>query len=283
MITLLEWLRPWEPSLPVFLACVLAAGLYVVGMMRGARPGFWPALSYFLGVGLIYVVTQTHYDYYSQYLFSAHRLQHLVLHHLGPFLIALAMPTAVLAAGLPASWRTLPQGVMAPFFRVLGSIYRVLQQPFIAGFLFVGLVYFWLTPDIHFDAMLSLDLYWFMNWTMAVDGLLFWWLIFERGGKGITPRLSPGRRIMVLAAIMPPQIVLGAYITFSGQNLFEIYDVCGRAFPIDPMLDQQIGGLITWIPAAMMSVIAAVIVLAFRLDQAERAEDSRTETTLERA
>ncbi len=267
MITLVEWLRPWEPSVPVFLACLLAAGLYVAGLMRGASPGFWPALSYFTGVGLMYAVTQTHYDYFSQYLFSAHRLQHLMLHHLGPFLVALAMPATVLAAGLPAAVRRLPQGPMAPLFRVLRVVYRMVQQPFIAGFLFVGFIYFWLTPDIHFDAMLSIDLYWFMNWTMAIDGLLFWWLIFERGGKGVTPRLSPGRRILLLALIMPPQIALGAYITFSGQNLFEIYDVCGRAFPIDPMLDQQIGGLITWIPAAMMSVVAAIIVLAFRLEK----------------
>lgn len=267
MMTLIEWLRPWEPSAPVFIACVLAVVIYVTGMLRGATPGFWSALSYFVGVGLIYLVTQTHYDYYSQYLFSAHRLQHLILHHLGPFLIALAMPTSVFATAMPVAWRRWPAGRLAPIFRVLKLGYRMLQQPFIAGFLFVGLIYFWLTPEIHFDAMLSVDRYWFMNWTMAVDGLLFWWLIFERGGRGVTPRLSPGKRILVLALIMPPQIALGAYITFSDQNLFEIYDVCGRAFPISPMLDQQIGGLITWIPAAMMSVVAAVIVLAFRLER----------------
>ena len=267
MLSALEWLRPWEPSASVFIACALAVGVYAAGMMRGARPGFWPALSYFAGVGLIYAVTQTQYDYYSQFLFAAHRLQHLILHHLGPFLIALSMPSAVLAAGLPMALRRLPEGALRPVFRLLRVVYRILQQPFIAGFVFVGLIYFWLTPEIHFDAMLSIDLYWFMNWTMVVDGLLFWWLIFERGDHGITPRLSPGRRILVLALIMPPQIALGAYITFSDQNLFEIYDVCGRAFPIEPMLDQQIGGLITWIPAAMMSVMAAIIVLAFRLER----------------
>jgi putative membrane protein len=267
MNTLFEWLRPWEPSAPVFLACILAVVLYAAGLLRGARPGFWPALSYFAGVALIYLVTQTHYDYYSQYLFSAHRLQHLILHHLGPFLIALAMPTAVLAAGLPAAVRRWPRGPAAPVFTLLRGGYRILQQPFIAGFLFVGLIYFWLTPEIHFDAMLSIDLYWLMNWTMVLDGLLFWWLIFERGDRGVTPRLSPGKRILVLALVMPPQIALGAFITFSDQNLFEIYDVCGRAFPIDPLLDQQIGGLITWIPASMMSVAAAIIVLAFRLEK----------------
>ncbi|PWG61962.1 cytochrome c oxidase assembly protein [Sediminicurvatus halobius] len=270
MSDLLAWLRPWEPSLPILLACALAVGLYAAGLLRGARPGVPAMLAYFLGVGLMYAVTQTHVDYYSQYLFAAHRGQHLVLHHLAPFLIALSAPAPVLAAGLPAALRRLPHGRLAPLFRLLALCYRIVQQPVIAAVLFVGLIFFWLTPSIHFDAMLSLDLYWIMNWTMAVDGLLFWWLILERGRPGITPRLSPGRRILILALIMPPQIGLGAFITFSDRNLFEIYDVCGRAFPIGPLVDQQIGGLITWIPAAMMSVMAALVVLAFRLAPSER-------------
>lgn len=265
--TVIDGLRPWEPSAPVIIVCAVAISLYAIGMMRGAKPGFWPALSFFLGMGLMYVVTQTQFDYYSQYLFSAHRFQHLILHHLGPFLVALSMPAAVLAAGLPASVRAWPQGRAAPVFSVLRVLYNGIQQPFLAAFLFVGILYFWLTPSIHFYAMLSLDLYWLMNWTMALDGLLFWWLIFERGRAGVTPRLSPGKRILLLGMIIPPQIALGAYITFSRQNLFDIYDVCGRAFPIAPLLDQQIGGLITWIPASMMSVVAAIIVLAFRLEK----------------
>ncbi len=54
-----------------------------------------------LGVVLIYAVVQTHYDYLSQHMFFFHRLQHLVLHHLGPFLIALGVPGAALWAGMP--------------------------------------------------------------------------------------------------------------------------------------------------------------------------------------
>ena len=67
MNTLVTWLQPWEPSLPVFLACALAVGLYAIGLIRGASPGFWPALSYFAGVALIYAVTQTHYAYSVSY------------------------------------------------------------------------------------------------------------------------------------------------------------------------------------------------------------------------
>jgi putative membrane protein len=61
--------------------------------------------------------------------------------------------------------------------------------------------------------------------------------------------------------IMLPQIGIGAYIALSDTILYDVYAVCGRAWPISPLVDQQIGGLITWIPASMMSVIGILIVL----------------------
>jgi putative membrane protein len=102
-----------------------------------------------------------------------------------------------------------------------------------------------------------------MNWSMALDGLLFWWLMFERGRPGITPRLGYGTRVLLLAAVMVPQIILGASITFADSVWFDVYAVCGRAWPVDPMTDQTLGGLLTWIPPAMMSVVGALIVLRF--------------------
>ncbi|HET8701451.1 MAG TPA: cytochrome c oxidase assembly protein, partial [Nitrococcus sp.] len=144
----------------------------------------------------------------------------------------------------------------------------------IATVLFFGLIYLWLTPSIHFDAMLSAQLYAVMNWSMAIDGLLFWWLILNRAPDGVTPHLSYGRRILMLTLVVPPQIIIGAYIALSSHQLFDIYSVCGRAWPISPMLDQQIGGLVTWIPASMMSVVAAVVLIGFmfREQRARRGE-----------
>ncbi len=250
----------------------LALGFYAIGLVRGSRPGAWSVLAFLVGVALMYAVSHTRLDYYGQYLFAGHRLQHLSLHHLGPFLIALSGPAPVFAAALPEQWKHGLRARLGPLPGMLRAIYRTLQNPFIAGFLFVGLIYFWLWPAVHFDAMLSARLYGIMNWSMALDGLLFWWLMFARDRHGATPHLSFGRRILVLALIVPPQMLLGAYIFFSERNLFEVYEVCGRAFPIDPMTDQQLGGLVTWIPASMMSVAAAIILLAFRFAGLRREE-----------
>lgn len=281
-VTALQWFfTPWEFAPLVQLALWGAVGLYLAGCWRGARPGAARAVAFLIGMAGFYAVTQTQLDYYAQYLFFAHRGQHLMLHHVAPMLVALSAPVPVLAAALPDAVRRQWQAWRSrPGMAIVTVPYRWLQQPVIAGTLFVGLIYLWLIPSIHFDAMLSVKLYWLMNASMAIDGLLFWWLIFARDRDGLTPCLSFGKRVVLLVAVVPPQILAGAYMVFSDSNLFDVYSVCGRAFPISPMTDQQIGGLLTWIPAAMMSVIAVVILLAMRLHELG-GESSRHAHTLE--
>ena len=262
---LLAFFVPWEISWPAQLSVWGALLIYWNGLRNSKPeelPGTGSVMAFVIGIVLIYLVTQTRFDYWSQYMFFVHRGQHLVLHHLAPFLIALALPAAVLGRGIPdpvKGWFARRALLRMLWIRT----YRLLQQPFIACLLFVGLIAFWLTPQIHFDAMLSSKLYWVMNWSMALDGLLFWWLMFERGTLGITPRLGYGTRVLLLAAVMMPQIIIGASMTFADTVWFDVYSVCGRAWPIEPMTDQLLGGLITWIPAAMMSVVGALIVLRF--------------------
>lgn len=260
MQSIAQFFIPWEFSWLVQLCIWATVIIYIRGLYSGVKIGFWRSFAFLTGVLLMYVVTQTHFDYWSQYMFFVHRGQHLVLHHLAPFLIALATPGAVLAAGMPQSikrWFAEQHWLK----QIWLSVYRFLQQPFLASLLFVGLIAFWLIPEIHFDAMLSEKLYWLMNWSMALDGLLFWWLMLADTRDRITPQLGYGVRMLLLVAIMVPQIIIGARLAFSKQIVFDVYAVCGRAWPISPLTDQQLGGLITWIPAAMMSVIAALILL----------------------
>lgn len=260
---IVRWVTPWEP-LPWLIAVFAGvAACYVRGLVRRRRArDVVSAIAFFIGLGSMYVVMQTYVDYYAQYMFFIHRGQHLILHHLGPFLIALSMPTAILAAGAPVWLNRSARfvGELPP----IALTYRVLQHPLISALLFVGLIYFWLWPAVHFTAMLSARDYWVMNLSMAVDGLLFWWFMLDPRRPGTTKTTySVGLRIIVLWAVMPPQIVLGAYIALADHTVYDVYAVCGRAFPISPIVDQQIGGLITWIPAAMMSVVATLILLRF--------------------
>ena len=272
----LSWLTPWELSPTVIVACGGALALYVVGLVRAARAGApespWRVAAFVAGVVSMYAVLQTHYDYLAQHMFWIHRLQHLVLHHLGPLLIALAAPRLILERGVGAQFT---ERVLRPAWRqpLVRGAYRSIQQPVVAAALFVGLIFFWLTPAIHFDAMLSLPLYDAMNWTMAIDGILFWWLMLAPPpGSTDAPAPAYGARIILLWFVMLPQILLGATIGLSRRELYDVYAVCGRAFPLSPLEDQQIGGLITWIPSSMMTAFAAVILVHRWMRERSRAE-----------
>ena len=260
-----SYLLPYDFSPLTLLSYMLVLGFYGVGLLRMPeqdRPGSGRIITFTLGVMLCYAVMQTRFDYYSQYMFFVHRGQHLILHHIGPILIALSNPLPVMRFWFektsPGWKRTL---------RPLGWVYQVLQQPFIALFLFVGLIYFWLWPSIHFDAMLSRDLYWVMNWSMLLDGLLFWWLIFDPRPPAITSSLGYGRRMLVLAAAGVLQMFLGAWIVFSRDMVYDVYEVCGRAWPLDPEVDQLLGGMLTYIPPAMMSILGILLMLRRAMHQ----------------
>jgi len=268
LLEVARFLAPYQFSLPVVIGSVLVLILYFRGLRAAREAGetidIGRRVNFLVGFVLFYVVIHTRFDYYAQYLFFMHRLQHLVLHHLAPFLIAVSAPWRILGFGTPLAIRRL---WLRPGWHhaVVRLVYGFVQNPIVAPVLFVGLIYFWLTPSVHFDAMLDLTLYHVMNWSMFIDGLLFWWLMLNPKADGSSVVVSYGIRVLTLFLVMLPQIFLGAYIALSGKDLYDVYDVCGRAWPIASSTDQELGGLLTWIPAAMMSVLGILVVVNYMM------------------
>ncbi|HUB46617.1 MAG TPA: cytochrome c oxidase assembly protein [Acetobacteraceae bacterium] len=249
---------PWDFSWSEFLAAALGLWWYGRGVARcpvHVRPAAWRQASFVLGVVAIYTVVQTRFDYMAQHEFFMNRIQHIFMHHLGPYLIALAWPGEALQRGLPVALRRITSS------RILRGVLSVVQQPFPAGLLFVGLIYLFLIPEVQFQAMIDPRLYTIMNWTMIGDGLLFWILVLDPRPKE-QAGISYGMRLVLPFAVMFPQIALGAYIAFGPDDLYRYYDLCGRFFASIPSAtDQHIGGLVAWIPAGMMSAVGFMTVL----------------------
>ena len=266
---LMPFWAPWDFSPPEYLATALVLFWFCRGLAltpAAERPAWWRVVVFVLGLAAIYAVLQTRFEYWSQHMFFLNRIQHVVMHHLGPFLIALGCAGGAIKRGMPGGVRRAVESAPA------AGVIRVLQQPVLAAFLFVGLFYFWLIPAVHFPAMIDTRLYAMMNWSMVLDGILFWSLVLD-------PRPSPparvsfGARLALAVAVMFPQIALGAAITFSRTDLYRYYDLCGRLFPsMSALNDQHIGGIVIWIPPAMMSALAILLVInALRLHEEKTA------------
>lgn len=267
----LPFWMPWEFSWPVFLATALSLAWFFTGLRRLAaaeRPAWWRSASFVLGVLSFYIVLQTHIDYYAQHMFFVHRWAHFVLHHAGAFLIAMGAAGPVIRAGMPdflgpvIDWKPLQRTI------------DVMQHPAVAPFLFVGLLYFWLIPQIHTRVMLDRNLYDIMNWTMAVNGIFFWNLILDHR-PGPPARISNGMRAILIMVIELPQMVLGAILSLSSTDYYPVYEICGRIMPMTALNDQHYGGLIIWLPGTLTSFAAMIAVLVTMRLNEEAAERAR--------
>ena len=261
------WL-PWEFSWPEYLATALTLGWFVHGLTilpKAEHPPLWRSICFVVGMASFWIVLQTRIDFYAQHMFFVHRAAHFVLHHSGAFLIALGMSGPVLFAGIPNFLK--PVVTSRPVRRILA----VLQHPVMAPFLFVGLLYFWLIPQIHTRVMLDANLYALMNWTMAINGVMFWSLILDSRAKP-PARLSHLVRGALILVIELPQMVLGAILSLSEHDIYPVYTICGRVLDMTALNDQHYGGLIIWLPGTLTSFAAMIVVLVTMRLNEERAE-----------
>ncbi|HLU00351.1 MAG TPA: cytochrome c oxidase assembly protein [Burkholderiaceae bacterium] len=271
---LLEWLIPWEFS-PLFLFFFLGGAWLFQRGSRVHKVTGWRKALFWSGMVILYLAMHTRLDYYAERMFFIHRLQHLVLHHLGPLLIMGAYPGQVLRAGLPLSWR-----VRLRDFRRSGTgrgIEAVLTNRILVPFLFVILVVGFLHPTVQFYSMLDWRLYRLMNWSVVISGFMYWNLILDR--RPSPPAvLSPGGRVFCPLVTMVPQIIAGAVITFSEYDLYPIFDLCGRAIPgMTAITDQAIGGLTMWVLAGFVEVFGVLYALStvMRLSEKNRLPHKR--------
>jgi len=151
------------------------------------------------------------------------------------------------------------------------ALLDILQHPAIAPALFVGLLYFWLIPAIHTRVMLDANLYELMNWTMAVNGVMFWSLILDSRAKP-PARLSHLVRAALILVIELPQMVLGAILSLSTHDFYPVYTICGRVLDMTALNDQHYGGLIIWLPGTLTSFAAMIVVLVTMRLNEEKAE-----------
>lgn len=142
----------------------------------------------------------------------------------------------------------------------------MILDPWTATAMYIASLIVWIWPPVHFYVMLSSWLYKLMNWSVVLGDLPFWWLILDPRPYPLA-RIKGGCRLLMLFAVMLPMMLAGAILSLSRHDLYPVYGVCGRFAPVSPVTDQQLGGLVIWIPGSLLILIAALTVLARILRQ----------------
>ena len=191
-------------------------------------------------------------------------IQHLLLIMIAPPLLLIAMPMPFLLWGLPRRWRqSIGSGLSSALHRESGfrQGLRAVTAPGIIWLFWVISVIGWHDPGLYNAALKYEWVHDLEHIFFFAAGMLFWWHVTGAGPRVHKQFGLTGRIVFVLSAI-PPNMALGVLLAFVGTAVYSYYEGVPRLWGLDAVTDQQIGGVIMWIPGSMMYILAALILLA---------------------
>jgi putative membrane protein len=95
------------------------------------------------------------------------------------------------------------------------------------------------------------------HFSFLATALLFWWALF----RGARNQLGLGA--FHIALTMVHTSILGALIALSPRILYVAQTKDAPAFGLTPLEDQQIGGLIMWVPMGTLYAAIALAMIGF--------------------
>ena len=269
----------WEPLSIIGLA--LTGALYVIGVRRtwrasGIGRGITRADAWLFAGGwfALFIALVSPLHPWGQMLFSAHMTQHEVLMLAAAPLLVLAAPTPVFLRALPLHWsRSLAHfGNSSKWQRFWTSISNPLAAFAIHGFI----LWLWHAPVL-FQATLHNELIHALQHTSFLfTALLFWWAVIHVKDRAI----GYGAAILYMFTTALHSNILGALITFATRPWYPDYEHTARYWGLTAVEDQQLGGLIMWIPAGIVYIIAGLALVAGWMRESEQRVQRREAATL---
>jgi cytochrome c oxidase assembly factor CtaG len=248
---------------------------YVVGYRRLARRRHAQRTSQIRGglfamgyTALVVALISPLHSVGEQY-FSVHMVQHLLLTLVAPPLLLLSCSMPVLLWALPAHDRaTLGRLVGQP--GPVRSILKILTTPLVALALFISTQWIWHQPVAYDWALENRWAHYAEHLTFFLTAMLFWWPVV--GAPPLPSPLSYPARFGYTFMAWLPSSLLGAGIALARTPLYPFYVQSARAAGTDPAFDQQLAGLIMWVPGDVVFAAILLILFAAYMQHEERKE-----------
>jgi len=220
----------WNADPVLLTVLALAIGLFFSLRREAAPRERW---SFCAGVAGLAIAFVSPLCALTVALFSAR-----VVHHV--LLVAVAAPLLALAL---------------PFARVRLS---ALLTPLLL--LHTAVFWLWHAPDAYALALSDTAVYWLMQASLLGTALLFWRAAFDA---------AAGRAITALVFATIQMGLLGALLVFAARPLYAPHFSTTAPFGLDALADQQLAGLIMWVPAALPYLAVALVRLLLWLNPPE--------------
>lgn len=255
----------WSTDPWTLVPLLLAAGLYHTGYLRlrtrsttGLRTLRQGPVLFWGGWAVAAIALVSPIDPLGSLSFTAHMIQHELLMLVAAPLMVFSRPAGVFAWSLPAAWR---KGI-AGATRALRTPWRAAVSPGGAWILHAAVLWGWHHPALFGAALTNDAVHAAQHLSFMAVALLFWWSLFR-------PAVDAGWAFVSIFTTAVHSSALGAFLTFSPTVWYAPYLHTTEALGLTPLEDQQIGGLVMWVPGGAVFLAAGLALIALWLHGAQ--------------
>jgi putative membrane protein len=262
---------PWNWEVWILVCLGLAVFGYAYGLRRlnaHARArifGVWRMVSFAAGIGTLFAALISPLDALDDQLFSAHMVQHLLLMMVAAPLLVWSRPAMAFLWAFPISTR-----------RVIGRLWirgglqrgvHALMSPFVVWLMCSTVLWFWHLPGPYDRALANEAVHTLEHCCFFITALMFWSLVIEPFGRR---RLDYGSTLIFVATLGVQNGLLGALLTLAGHPFYGAHANTTAAWGLTPLEDQQLAGIIMWIPASVIHLTSLGVLFVLWMQNAER-------------
>lgn len=267
-----DWWRAWHADPLVLLNLGLLATLYAAGIRRlwqhgGRRRSVrrWQVVSFALALAALLLALLSPLDTLADDLSWVHMTQHMVLMMVAAPLFVLGSPGLVMLWAVPRAWRGSVAGWM--WQSVVGrTAWRLAWNPILVWSLHAVVLWGWHLPALYEAALGNRWIHDVEHFSFFAVAYLFWRVAIDPLSRF---RLDRGAAVLYLFTTSLHATVLGVFMTLAEQPWYAAYEGRTELWNLTALEDQQLAGLIMWMPACMIYAIVAAAIFGLWIQQLE--------------
>lgn len=222
---------------------------------RGGGVAVWRAACFTGGMATLMVALLSPVDTLGAELFSMHMVQHELLILIAAPLFVCGRPLAVFVWAFRAGRRK--RLVHLVKSRAVRMAWQMLSNPFFAWLVHAVVLWAWHLPRLFRAGLTSDFVHTLQHLSFLASALMFWAALIGQHWR----QRSGAAMIYILTTIIHTGM-LGALLTFSTSVWYPEYAQTAGAWGLSELEDQQLGGLIMWVPGGFILLIAGMLIAA---------------------
>jgi len=224
------------------------------GLGRGVRWNHHCA--FWAGWSLLFFAIASPLHWLADRLFSAHMIEHMVLMLVAPPLLACARPSGVMIWAFPRPWRGALGAIGAS--SSIAALWGVFGHPVAATAVQALALWSWHAPVLFDWALRSEAAHRLEHLCFFFSAVVFWWSLLHGRGPGRGERVRDGINIGCLFVTVLHSGLLGALLTLSIRIWYPEQAHVADGFGLSPLEDQQLAGIVMWVPMGVLYTGAAL-------------------------